>query len=170
MEYTDGTLKYKVINFANQSGGGVIHGMITAFSGTFDSNGYPIDKATGTSDTAWHLCDGTNGTPDLRGRFILGASDSHPVGSTGGEEAHILTCDEGFPHNHLTRVYTDNNEVAKMATEGVRLHEPQWLPAGNTTAGSSGGDLCGVTEMAGGGKPHNNMPPYYALSYIMFIG
>lgn len=28
----------------------------------------------------------------------------------------------------------------------------------------------GVSDNAGGGKPHNNMPPYYALSYIMFIG
>ena len=43
MEYTDGTLKYKVINFANKSGG-VLPGVILAFSGTFDSNGYPIDK------------------------------------------------------------------------------------------------------------------------------
>ena len=143
--------------------------MITAFSGTFD-NGYPININTGMADKSWHICDGNNGTPDLRGRFILGVSDSHPVGSVGGEEAHALTLDEGFPHNHLCKIYTNNNSSQKMATNGVRLNSPDYLEAGNTTAGSPGGDLCGVTEMSGGGQPHNNMPPYYALSYIMFIG
>lgn len=38
-----------------------------AFSGTFDSNGYPIDTDTNAGDTGWHICDGTNGTPDLLG-------------------------------------------------------------------------------------------------------
>ncbi len=71
MEYTDGNCKYKVKKIGADSG--VLPGTILAFSGNF-SNGYPIDKATGNADTTWHLCDGTNGTPDLRGRFILGAS------------------------------------------------------------------------------------------------
>mgnify|MGYP000290992204 CR=1 FL=1 len=166
MDYTDGTIKFNVIN--NKLG--VLPGTILAFSGEFDTDGYPIDKLTGFADKGWHLCDGTNGTPDLRGRFILGNSDAHPVGSVGGEEAHTLTWDEGFPHSHNCKIYTDNNDSAKMETNGVRLHSPNYVYAGNTTAGSSGGDLCGVTEIAGGGKPHNNMPPFYTLSYIMFIG
>lgn len=69
MEYTDGNCKYKVKKIGADSG--VLPGTILAFSGNF-SDGYPIDKATGNADTTWHLCDGTNGTPDLRGRFILG--------------------------------------------------------------------------------------------------
>ena len=60
-------------------------GAITAFSGNFDSAGHPI--SSGTADTSWRLCDGGDGTPDLRGRFVLGVSDGHSAGQTGGEEA-----------------------------------------------------------------------------------
>ena len=95
-EYTDGTVKYKVEKIG---GGGVLRGVIMAFSGTFDSDGYPIDKNTGNADTTWHLCDGTNDTPDLRGRFVLGASASHSVGTTGGEEETGLSIANLPPHS-----------------------------------------------------------------------
>ena len=36
----------------------------------------------------WSLCDGTNGTPDLRNRFVLGAGDGRLVHETGGSEWH----------------------------------------------------------------------------------
>ena len=32
----------------------------------------------------WAVCDGTGGTPDLRGRFVLGAGGAHATNSTGG--------------------------------------------------------------------------------------
>lgn len=173
MEYTDGNCKYKVKKIGTDSG--VLHGTILAFSGNF-SDGYPIDKATGNADTTWHLCDGTNGTPDLRGRFILGASDAHAVGSTGGEEATGLSIDNLPPHSFS----------GTTSTAGAHSH--------NITAGqswSSGGsprrivyrDNVGLTNFSvdaagdhnhtfttntlGSGVKHNNMPPYYTLSYIM---
>ena len=34
--------------------------------------------------TGWVLCDGTNSTPDLRNRFVIGAGDTYAVGATGG--------------------------------------------------------------------------------------
>lgn len=179
MEYTDGTLKYNVINFANKSGGGVPHGVILAFSGTFDTNGYPIDTATGTVDTTWHLCDGTNGTPDLRGRFILGASDTHAIGTTGGEETTGLEIENLPPHS-----FTGTTDKA-----GLHTHK---LPAGQAWNGGNGPHIPSyrdskdvqefevvadgehehtfTTNTLGSGVAHNNMPPYYALSYIMFIG
>ena len=172
MEYTDGTLKYKVEKIG---GGGVLRGVILAFSGTFDSNGYPIDKTTGNADTTWHLCDGTNGTPDLRGRFILGASASHAVGTTGGEEAHSLTPDENAPHDH----------GATCSRAGLHAHGIK-SPAGKADDGSGIGrgyiwdkvqtyntEQAGEHDheitigVSGSGAPHNNMPPYYTLSYIM---
>lgn len=40
----------------------------------------------------WALCDGTQGTPDLRGRFIVGAgNEDYPVGSTGGATQDTLS-------------------------------------------------------------------------------
>lgn len=39
----------------------------------------------------WHICDGSNGTPDLRNRFIVGAGSSYDVGNSGGENAVTLS-------------------------------------------------------------------------------
>lgn len=41
--------------------------------------------------SGWALCDGTNGTPDLRGRFLVGAGGSYAVGATGGAASEALT-------------------------------------------------------------------------------
>lgn len=81
---TDGTLKFVVTK-----SGGVLPGTVTAFSGTV-KDGYPVNKNTGLVDKEWHLCDGTNGTPDLRNRFIYGG-DGTNNGATGGEANHTLT-------------------------------------------------------------------------------
>ena len=49
-------------------------GMIVAFKGKLDTNGFPIIPSLNTPNFAWHVCDGTNGTPDLRDKFIPGTS------------------------------------------------------------------------------------------------
>lgn len=61
-------------------------GCIIPFSGSFGgSDGKrPIDSRTGKARQSWALCDGTNGTPDLRGKFIRGKADSETAGSAGG--------------------------------------------------------------------------------------
>ena len=170
MEYTDGSCKYKVKKIGTDSG--VLHGTILAFSGNF-SDGYPIDKATGNADTTWHLCDGTNGTPDLRGRFILGASDAHAVGSTGGEEATGLEIENLPPHSFSGTTSTDGNHTHPITVSGSN----GW--GGHCHNGSSSDDQTYYTNASGAhhhtfttntlgsGVAHNNMPPYYTLSYIM---
>lgn len=70
------------------------------------SSGVPVGTIViwnGTADnipSGWALCDGENGTPDLRDRFVLGAGAEHAVGSTGGEETHTLTKEEMPAHGH----------------------------------------------------------------------
>ncbi len=179
MEYTDGTLKYKVEKIG---GGGVLRGVIMAFSGTFDSNGYPIDKSTGNADTTWHLCDGTNGTPDLRGRFILGASASHAVGTTGGEEETGLSIPNLPPHSfsgttsiageHAHQfdgakddAHTDSR-TTRYEDTGDYGRTRAWIHP-NTTAVAGAHGHTFTTNTLGEGTPHNNMPPFYTLSYIM---
>ena len=58
----------------------------------------------------WALCDGTQGTPDLRDRFIVGAVGSYARGNTGGSSthnhggataSHVLTVAQMPSHNHL---------------------------------------------------------------------
>lgn len=100
----------------------------------------------------WHLCDGTNGTPDLRNRFIVGAGDEYNVGATGGEKEHRLTIDELPSHNHTYSTWT--------TTGGVSAGGGRYAMDGTTTKN---------TGNTGGGQAHENRPPYYALAYIMKI-
>lgn len=50
--------------------------------------------------SGWYLCDGTNGTPDLRGRFVLGAGGSYSVGNSGGAESVTLSQSQLPSHTH----------------------------------------------------------------------
>ena len=177
-EYTDGTVKYKVEKIG---GGGVLRGVILAFSGTFDTNGYPIDKNTGNADATWHLCDGTNGTPDLRGRFILGASDSHAVGTTGGEEATGLDIAHLPPHSFSGTTSTagehshsfngaqgdgHDNRTTRYETTDDLSRTRAWLHSNATNVAGAHAHTF-TTNTLGSGVKHNNMPPFYTLSYIM---
>jgi len=98
----------------------------------------------------WALCDGTNGTPDLRDRFIVGAGGGYAVGATGGEAFHTLTVAEMPAHSHS--VDYANASGPFYWDKGVGA----WQNTGNT--GSTGGN-----------QPHENRPPYYALCYIMKV-
>lgn len=48
----------------------------------------------------WLLCDGTNGTPDLRGRFVVGAGGSYSPGDKGGSNTVTLTAEQMPGHTH----------------------------------------------------------------------
>ncbi|MBO7612063.1 MAG: hypothetical protein J6T23_07630 [Elusimicrobia bacterium] len=100
----------------------------------------------------WVLCDGSNGTPDLTDRFVLGAGHNYAIGARAGEEEHILTIDEMPSHSH--EYYTGKGESTSMS---------------GYVANAEVGQLYQVlsTNSVGKSKPHNNMPPYYALCYIM---
>ena len=154
----------------------LIKGIIMAFSGTFE-NGYPVNPDTNTGDAGWHICDGTNGTPDLRGKFILGASDSHAAGSAGGEESHVLTVNEMPAHSHtgttstngahyhsVTEVYFSRDDDQK----GIKLDYADNTRTLNTSTNGDHNHTF-TTENSGSGAAHNNMPPYYTLSYIMKV-
>lgn len=105
-----------------------------------------------TPPMGWSLCDGTNGTPDLRNRFVLGVSSNHGLGQTGGEEAHTLSVNEMPNHSH---------------SFSLPQGDQNWGNGnGNAFWGGSYGRGIG-TNAVGGGAAHNNMPPFYALSYIM---
>lgn len=98
----------------------------------------------------WVLCDGTNGSPDLRDRFVVGAGDEYSVGATGGEKKHTLTVSEMPSHQH---------------SEG----RPLGYGGSTDFKGGSSENPWGQaqTGATGGGQAHENRPPYYALTYIM---
>lgn len=106
--------------------------------------------------TGWALCNGQNGTPDLQGRFILGASSSHAVGQKGGSETHTITINEMPAHTH-----TESGVTSTTSTLGGSLFsagEDLIAPAATKNSGSTGG-----------GAAMSIMPPYYSLAYIMKI-
>lgn len=99
----------------------------------------------------WELCNGENGTPDLRGRFLLGASSAHTIGSTGGSEEVTLTVEQMPSHTHNVRMATNQNSGGSVPAAG---------------AGSYVSHLSETTQ-TGNTKPHANMPPYFTIDYIM---
>lgn len=137
---------------------GVLPGTVTAFSGTFN-NGYPVDKNTGLVNREWHLCDGTNGTPDLRNRFIYGG-DGTNSGATGGEASHELTLAE-LPA-FRPRIRTSRLERSPNSAD-------LWHRDRDSVAAGSDDRKMETSpfDTIGENQPHNNMPPYYVLAYIM---
>lgn len=104
----------------------------------------------------WALCDGENGTPDLRDRFVLGAGIAYSVGETGGYEEVALTLAQLPRHKH--------RELVVNVSETNR---GAGFPKGSASTITYSSDSCGWTDYAGGGESHPNMPPYYALCYII---
>lgn len=66
-----------------------VAGIITMWSGA--ENAVP---------TGWALCDGTNGTPNLRDKFVVSSGPTRPVGSTGGANSQTVTSVAGGAHSH----------------------------------------------------------------------
>lgn len=107
-----------------------------------------------TIPDGWALCDGENGTPDLRGRFVLGASETHEIGETGGSEEVTLTVGQMPYHTHsLTQNVNTGATTIKTLAKGTDVFGFGYSQPSLTNAGSS--------------SPHPNMPPYYTLAYIM---
>lgn len=89
--------------------------------------------------------------------FLLAAGAKHAAGSTGGEESHILTEPEIAPHKH-SMAYGPESSASSTGF-------PYGIAAGSATnsAGGRGYSSNLGTFSAGGGQPHNNMPPYLAV-------
>lgn len=134
-----------------QWGAAFVTGMIMIWSGSAAS-----------IPSGWLICDGTNSTPDLRNRFVVGAGSAYSVGGTGGSadaivvaHTHTIT-DPGHTHSYqsfeyLAQMYGGNNNVARSQITG-------------TTSSST----TGISINSSGSSATNaNLPPYYALCYIM---
>lgn len=113
----------------------------------------------------WALCNGQNGTPDLRNRFVVGAGGEYTVGATGGEKAHSLTESEMPRHRHE---WVGDDQLAGIdpdASEAIRLTTTRY-DASSSLGGSWSSHVYG-TSQTGGSAAHENRPPFYALCYIM---
>jgi len=129
--------------------------------------------------TGWALCDGNNGTPDFRDKFVLGAGTT-AVDATGGFAQHGVT-----ENNHSTHAtHAGHDADHQHAAAGVHAHAWDTSPTGNyegnTTTppvdGSTHGDGNHQHPAAGGTLNHDahaahtdtdNRGPWYAKAWIM---
>lgn len=125
-----------------------------------------------TVPTGWYLCDGTNGTPDLRDRFVVGAGNEYSIGDTGGEKNHILTESEMPSHTH--KLHINNTNFAYYSTEsdteilGTSSGDAKLVrPKRSSSYYSQEYSMDAITQATGDGSAHENRPPYYALAFIM---
>jgi hypothetical protein len=113
-------------------------GLIAMWSGA--TNGIP---------QGWALCDGQNGTPDLRGRFVMGISTNRTMGAVGGFESHT----------HVASITTErpgDRDQAHPYTPNPESSYPLPLPV------TKANHLHTVTL-----QTSEHLPPYYALAFIM---
>lgn len=147
----------------------------------------------------WALCNGQNGTPDLRNRFIVGAGDDYSLGATGGSASgvtspsgahthtttsgpHALTVEEMPRHSHRILYQSGSNYTASGSSRfrTMQVTNQVRYQTNNEVTGQP------VIEPTGGGKPHTHpdgttdlqgehthsveLPPYFGLYFIMFVG
>lgn len=146
------------------------HGLISLWYGTI-----------ATIPSGWVLCDGTHGTPDLRDKFIIGAGGAKNPGNTGGASTHSQTATQAA-HSHAATQAAHNHGFTFTGTAilktGVLIANV--APAGqfaNTADLSGGGNTDSKTPVitVPNATPSitvtdgQNVPPYYALCFIMHL-
>ena len=136
--------------------------------------------------THWKLCDGANGTPNLLNKFVMAAGGTYSVGATGGfadavNVSHTHTTDNTGSHGHGVTVpghshtYTRIVNFASGGGDASNRRAPyQETNAGTTSVGTNisivnGGSHAHTIASSGVSGTGRNIPPYYALCYIMRV-
>lgn len=156
-------------------GAAFVSGMIMLWSGSIAS-----------VPSGWFLCDGTNGTPNLQDRFVVGAGSTYAVNATGGSAnaavvAHThtgTTSNKSLTGRFDIRsspsgapiVYSDSGIVSISDDGGINVSsvstDTTQRNASRITTDASH-DHTFTTDSTGSSGTNANLPPYYALAYIM---
>ena len=107
----------------------------------------------------WSVCDGKNHLPDLRDRFILGTNVNQ---FEKGGEKYVTLKEEEMPA-HWHQFYTHDIDRHNSDTTAVHTNR------GDTYKITNNDIHLGPTSPTGKSKPHNNMPPFYKLIYIIRV-
>jgi len=152
-----GTNTTQIATTAFTLANGVPAGVIVMWSGSIAS-----------IPSGWLLCNGSSGTPDLRNRFIVGAGSTYAVAATGGSADATLVS-----HTHTASV-SDPGHLHQITrpwgnTTGSGLYSGNFsVFNGTTDASSTATTGISVSNSTVGSSATNaNLPPYYALAYIM---
>jgi hypothetical protein len=137
-------------------GAAFVSGMIMLWSGS-----------GGTIPSGWLLCNGSSGTPDLRNRFVVGAGSTYAVAATGGSaDAIVISHTHTFTGNALPA----HAHGGVFSPSGSTLGDDRVSNISSmsgTTGSASAGTPTGTNSTEGSSGTNANLPPYYALCYIM---
>ena len=114
--------------------------------------------------SGWYLCNGSNGTPDLRNRFVVGAGSTYAVGNTGGSADAITVS-----HTHTISDSGHSHNVGipsrAVGNNGTALYSTSDGSTKSTVTSDSASTGISINS-AGASGTNANLPPYYALCYI----
>ncbi len=144
--------------------GDLLHSKSADFFNIALPKGIIIAFGGNTAPNGWVLCDGNNKKsinnitiPDLRGKFIYGKPPNKELLDSGGVIEHTLLIDEIPNHTHEFE-------------SGRNIDDNPGCHCGSGSCNCNLDDNSGMVIIeAGGGKPHNNLPPFVVLSYIIKV-
>ena len=153
---------YPILQTSGTSGTTIPTGLITMWSGSI-----------GSIPSGWVLCNGANGTPDLRDRFVIAAGSTYSVAQTGGSADAIVVT-----HTHTatsTSTVTDPGHIHSVPNNtGAAIMGMGNVSNRNYGLSYTDSAVTGITVAtsttnanAGTSGTNANLPPYYALAYIM---
>ena len=155
---------YGIIGVQATSGATIPAGLISMWSGSI-----------GSIPSGWYLCDGSNGTPNLTDRFVIGAGSTYAVNGTGGASTATLITANLPAHTHTATV-TDpghfHNQSTTFTNSGINGSPISTGNASNSTSASNGVVSTATTGISvsnastGSGTSFSILPPYYALAFI----
>jgi hypothetical protein len=131
----------------------------------------------------WLLCNGTSGTPDLRNRFIVGAGSTYTPGNTGGSADATLpshthtfststTAGQGAHEHFYAELgvflnFGGGSRITSNRDSGGAFTGYRVMDTDGVNLGQHVHTVAGTTASAGSSGTNANLPPYYALAYIM---
>ncbi len=136
----------------------------------------------------WALCNGENGTPDLRNRFVMGYNDEQQaIRTAGGANSYNLTKAQlpavkltgttssagSHSHNYGDIYHSETNGqvwVPNNRGSGDTDHDNKGWETRRTTESAGAHTHTFTTENLGSGAAIDNRPAYMVLAYIMFVG
>ena len=120
----------------------------------------------GSIPAGYVICNGSNGTPDLRDRFVVGAGSTYAVNATGGSADAVIVS-----HTHAATVTDPGHVHTQIGTspgiEGASSNPGSAAVSNSSNTGSAVTGISVANATAGVSGTNANLPPYYALCYIM---